>query len=151
MNKKIKKITENIENVDILIDIYKILKINELTIYTNNLIYMDKNLKNKLLSIIDYHLKLPDDYVTVISENKIMKKTGNLLHYELMKIFNKLQKKYYNDDKFGISIKVQIISSFFEDVLYICDVYNNNDQNNIKYLNWIKNYNIESVYIETNN
>jgi hypothetical protein len=157
MGGKIKKCAEDslkisndkMNQIDLEIDVFNVLKINEMSFYKNNLIYNDKSLRKKIKNVIEENLNLPDDYVTIIN-NRIVENGTIIIHYELMMIFFKLQKKYYNEDKFGINAKdVVITSSFFEDMYYICEVYNSAGSKNSKYIQWINNYNSNMTYFET--
>jgi len=138
--------------LDFLIDLYKIVSVNEMVLYKDSKVSNDKYYKNKLGSIVTYYLNLPDDYITVSREGVVVEKSSLLLHKEFIKIFGKLQKKHYGDeDKFGINKKSNTITSFYEDTDYICDIYTSSNSFSSKFKEWIKNYSESAVYLETEN
>lgn len=142
---------ENTDNtLDFLIDLYKIVTINEKVLYKNNLITLDKYYKNKVGFLVDYYLNIPDDFITVSKEGIIIEHGSILFHKELLNLFTKIQRKHYGkSDKFGITKFSNILTSFYEDTDYLCGVYLNKSNDTETYLDWIKNYTEEAVYLET--
>jgi hypothetical protein len=136
--------------LDFLIDLYKIVSINEKVLYKNNLITLDKYYKNKVGKLIDYHLNLPNDYITVSKKGVVIEYCPAYFHKELINLFSKIQRKHYNKaDKFGITLQSNILTSFYEDTDYLCGVYLDNINDTSTYLDWINNYSEEAVYLET--
>jgi hypothetical protein len=109
----------------------------------------DKYYKNVIGKIILKNLSLPEDYMTVTKDGFIVEKSHIILHRDLMNYFCKCQKKYYNNlDLFGIEKKSNYITSFYEDTSYLCETYIYSNFNS-KYFDWIKSYNEDLVFIET--
>ena len=82
--------------LDFLIDLYKVVSINEQVVYGDIKLSNDIFYKNKIGSIINDYLKLPDDYITVTDSGQVIEKSTTLLHIQLIEVFNKLQKKSSN-------------------------------------------------------
>lgn len=138
------------KTLDFLGDFYKILKINEEIIYGNIFIYNDIYYKNKIGQIIDKHFNLPDDYISVDKNGIVIEKTYFILHRDLMNIISKVQKKYYkNEDKLGVNKNSNIISSFYEDSDYICEIYMSNRNKTKDYIKWLIDYSKDIVYVES--
>jgi hypothetical protein len=137
------------QSLDFMNDLYKILSTNEKVLYNDLKMSKDKYYKNNIGKLILKYLSLPEDYMTVTKDGIVIEKSHIILHRELTEIFCKLQKKYYgNSDLFGIEKKSNYITSFYEDTSYICEIYIYSNFN-IKFLNWIKTYNEDLVYVET--
>lgn len=135
--------------LDFMIDLYKVLEINEKVLYQTVNIANDKYYKIKIASIINKYLNLPEYYMTV-NNGIVVEKTSLLLHKEILKIIAKSQKKHYkNLDMLGVNSKTNILTSFYEGCDYICDMYTTNRHIHHNYINWIKNYNEDLVYFET--
>lgn len=136
--------------LDFLIDLYKVVSINEQVVYGDIKLSNDIFYKNKIGSIINDYLKLPDNYITVTDSGQVIEKSTTLLHIQLIEVFNKLQKKHYpSDDLFGICKKTDIITSFYDDTDYICDAYLTNKYKSSQFKRWISGYTNKSVYIES--
>jgi hypothetical protein len=137
------------QSLDFINDLYKILSTNEKVLYNDSKMSKDKYYKNVIGKLLLKYLSLPEDYMTVSKEGFVVEKSHILLHRALTDIFCKLQKKYYgNEDLFGIEKKSNYITSFYEDTSYICETYIYSNFNT-KFLDWIKAYNEDLVYVET--
>lgn len=137
------------QSLDFINDLYKILYTNESVLYNGSNMSKDKYYKNIIGKLILKNLSLPEDYMTVTKDGFVVEKSHIILHKDLTEIFCKLQKKYYGEaDLFGIENKSNYITSFYEDTSYLCETYIYSNFNT-KFLDWIKAYNEDLVYVET--